>query len=533
MAETRGEDGRSQILCNDIPHVHARYAARALVGWCVCLVVSGLAPAFAAIPPQGVLVVYNSRSTEAVSVVLAYRLAHLDIPESNFFDLNDTTIANTATISYDTFVQRIRNPIRAYIDLPGDPSVTSIVSLCLIRGLPHRIQDSDVANAGDDPSVTITELEHGDMTAASVDSELVLLWQDLHTGEAGGTMDSKADNLIDNPYHTLSASIDTYSRDNIKVAKTLLNTSNVVWRVTGTGASQLTPGDMVLVSRIDGNSTADAIALINRSQGIVVNRRYASIILDEDARIQQLDDDDILGSPTVFNAGPDYENTRDHMRAAGWPVWYDATTLFIDATLQPRPVVLYASYGENHSPNPPGNGTYINGFHFAPGAIFNTAESYNGRALNGLGTLFAQEQVADFITAGGTFGIGMVWEPLSYSLPDNDFLTKNLLVNNMTWGEAAWSAIPALSWMQVVIGDPLAQVTVVDQPADFDTDGDVDLEDLVYLESCTTGPALGPLANSCTDADLDHDGDVDQADFGIFQHCQTAISPTGKPSCAD
>ncbi|UCG33989.1 MAG: hypothetical protein JSU68_04995 [Phycisphaerales bacterium] len=56
---------------------------------------------------------------------------------------------------------------------------------------------------------------------------------------------------------------------------------------------------------------------------------------------------------------------------------------------------------------------YTRQYELARGAIFNTIESYNGRALDGLGTLYEHGQVADFISAGGTFGIGHVWEPLA------------------------------------------------------------------------------------------------------------------------
>ena len=83
-------------------------------------------------------------------------------------------------------------------------------------------------------------------------------------------------------------------------------------------------------------------------------------------------------------------------------------------------------------------------FFFAPGAIFNTIESYNGRALNGLGTKFNQEQVADFIAAGGTFAVGSVFEPFSFSIPDNEFLFQRMLVPHKYWGEAAYMALPML-----------------------------------------------------------------------------------------
>jgi hypothetical protein len=164
--------------------------------------------------------------------------------------------------------------------------------------------------------------------------------------------------------------------------------------------------------------------------------------------------------------------------------------------------------------------------------MFNTIESYNGRGLNGLGTLFGQEQVADFIAAGGTFGIGHVWEPFSISIADNDVLFNAMLVRGMTWAEAAWTAIPVLSWMHVVIGDPLGRVVqVIDQPADFDANARVDAADLDFLQDCQTGPALDSLPPACGDADLNGDGTVDQIDFAILQRCLSPTAATLYPSC--
>ena len=51
--------------------------------------------------------------------------------------------------------------------------------------------------------------------------------------------------------------------------------------------------------------------------------------------------------------------------------------------------------------------------------------------------------------------------------------------------------------------------------ADFDGDGDVDLQDFTIFQGCYTQPPVG----SCAPCDLDCDGDIDLDDFRIFQ-CQ-------------
>jgi uncharacterized protein (TIGR03790 family) len=504
--------------------------------------IAAAVPARADILPEQVLVVYNSQSADALDVTDAYLLAHPDIPSANIFDLNDATIANTADISYSDFVGKIRNPIRSFINASGAPAPADIVSIVLIHGIPHRILDTDKPTAGDYPNQQADEVNAGDATAASVDADLVLLWQALDSGEAGGRMDSLSDNMIDNPYHQSSASIQSFSRSNISRAKSFSNLGDFAWQTnTSPPSSRLTPGDMYLVCRIDGTTSANAVAAINRAQGIMVNQRYVLTILDEDGRSNQLDDDAVF-SPPVFNAGNDYEEARDALQADGWLVDYDATSLFITGDDQWGPVIAYAGYGENHSPGPSGAGIYIDGFILTPGAIFNTIESYNGRAFNGLGAppccpsvaSCCQEQVADFIAAGGTFGIGQVWEPFSFSVPDNEFLFVNFLVNGLTWAEAAYSSIPALSWSQIVVGDPLARVElVVDQPADFEGDGDVDQADFGLFQQCLTGALIPQTYPPCLIADLDGDGDVDLSDFGGLQRCYSGPEILGDPDCLE
>lgn len=468
-----------------------------------------------------VLVVFNSASSDAVILKDAYLAAHPDLPAANVLDLNDASLL-VADLSYADFITKVRNPIRAYLSLPGQPGPSDIIAIVLIRPFPHRVLDTDAGAVGDSPNAASVEFAppssggQGDATFASVDAELVLLWQNLDAGEVGGTMDSRSDNMIDNPYHQSATRITLFSRNNIQTQKIFTNQLNVVWRLAGAGATRLTPGDMYLVCRIDGNSLADAQALIERSQDIFVNKAVVRVLLDEYnvSGNNDLDDDSLLTSGDPFLAGDDFEETVPILQADGWDVRYDGTSNFIDSTEETLPLIAYASYGENHDvgglgEDPPGSGTYIDNFNFPPGAMFNTFESYNGRALNGLATFFGQEQSADFIAAGGTFAVGNVWEPFTFTLPDNEFLFPRMLVNGMQWGEAAYTSLPALSWHQIVIGDPLAYYQIINDvglpKGDLDGNGLVNGEDVQWFVQIvlngtagyrTIFPALDPIARA-------------------------------------
>ncbi|MCB9854923.1 MAG: hypothetical protein H6818_04490 [Phycisphaerales bacterium] len=486
-------------------------------------------PAWASITARQVLVVYNSTAAGSDEVLHAYISAHPDLPPENILDLNNAAISG-ADLTWTQFSTLVRAPIRDYLNAPGNPTPQGIISILLLRPFPHRILDTDAGFVCDDPNLIGNELVNGDATCASLDAELVLLWQNMEAGEAGGALDSLLDNMIVNPYHTSTTPISAFSRSRIQSQHSFVNLSGFAWGIS-TDTNRLTPGDMYLVCRIDANSTEEAVALVERSQRLIANKTTATILLDEFdvTAANELDDDGLFTSGDPFVAGDDYEETTAALTSAGWSVIYDDTFDFITGSELMLPLLGYASYGENHSfggagENPPGAGTYINDFTFDPGAVFNTIESFNGRALNGLGTSFGQEQVADFIGVGGTFAVGNVWEPFSAFVADNEFLLPRLLADapasRFMWAEAAYASIPALSWSQIVIGDPLGRFDIVDDdvslPGDLDDDGDIDDVDaglftLLLLDGYNSYraqfPALDPYARADFSGDYQFEGD--------------------------
>ena len=499
----------------------------------------------AAITEAQVLVVYNSASADGTALKNSYLAAHPGIPANHVFNLNDASLL-VSQVTYADFVAKIRNPIRNYLTSLGAAELQSIISIVLIRPIPHRVFDSDNVVVGDNPSGMIAEFlppgsgGQADVTYASVDAELVLLWQNLDAGEAGGAMDSKSDNLIDNPYHMLSTEIHTFSRANIQTQKTLATFGGlgVTWVSSGAGATALTSGDLYLVCRIDAPSLAAAQASIGRAQNLYANKATQIILLDAyDGALAGgwIDNGALYTSGDPFNAGIDYSDTRTVLQGQGWTVRYDTTTNFVDPPEETRTLIGFASYGENHSANgagdnPAGDGTYpTSGYRYGRGAIFNPLESYSGRDLNGLGQHpgIPQGQVGDFIGAGGTFAVGLVWEPLSFAVADNEFIMQRMLVNQRTWAEAAYSGIPVLSWQHVVLGDPLGRFqAILNDPGlpkgDMDGSGSVNGRDIHwFVQVMTQGiagyrtafPTLDPIARG----DFTNDLVVDAADVPAFR----------------
>jgi hypothetical protein len=446
------------------------------------------------------------------------------------FDLagSGAAVTDSMSLSYADFRAKVRNPIRAHLTAQG--LTRQVRCLVMTKGLPHRMDDSDAANIGDNPGAFIDEFNGFDVTCASVDSELTLLWQDLHSGENGNASDSKDDGVIVNPYWKSAAPINSFTSANILTAKALSATSfGPVWQTGGSAPTRLTAGDMYLVTRLDGRTVADVQAMIARGKSILYDTNTDAVILDESGSngVADASGGGELDNQSALSglwAGDDYEKTRDYLttadrRFAAANVRYDAlgnaANFFVGPRLSPtggvlvtNRVALLATYGSNHAgtfPTTPGGQSvaiiFAESFNYANGAIFNTIESYNGRNFGGIGDgPVPQEQCSDFIAAGGTLAIGHVWEPLADTIADNEFLAKNFLAGNLSWAEAAWTSIPCLSWMHVVIGDPLARPSRTSE--DVDGSGRVGTGDLYAWQASPTDIDRSGAANAADRAVL-------------------------------
>ncbi len=460
-----------------------------------CIASPALAGDPTGLTPDRVMILYNSQNADSLATRNLYVAAHPDVTLE--LDLNDATIQPGVNFNRNNYLNKIRAPLLTYLagtTTGGAPLSQQVICIVTTRGLPARINGS-------------SEFEISS-SWASLESELTLIHQDL---EAAGTsnLPFRYSSLIDNPYHTrLNDPIDTYSRAAITSPRTFQYFTPGVWRLSG-----LTPGDFYMVVRIDaapseGATALDNIAdLLDRSQSPIVNVCDTQVLLDEFGCADQFDDDS-LGS--LFPGGDDLGQTRQALESAGFAVTHDQTTNWVDFSELPdaRPLVVFTTYGENHDisgcgDDPPGAGTYPFDYPYAPGAMLISYESFNGNSIYDGTPRQGQAQVLDFLAAGGTFTIGHVREPFTFAIPDTQYLSRNLLVNQMTFAEAAYSAIPALSWQTTPVGDPLARVTVVAGTIDLDADGDIDADDLYAYE-------LAP-------ADVNCDGSINDDDRRALQ----------------
>lgn len=133
-----------------------------------------------------------------------------------------------------------------------------------------------------------------------------------------------------------------------------------------------------------------------------------------------------------------------------------------------RDVIAYASWGSND----PGRKERDLGFQWLPGAIATEYVSTNGRTfarppdswnLGNWGdpkTWFSgapQTLTADYIHQGATGASGHVLEPFLQFTPHPD-LVLPAYYRGRNLAESFWVGIPALSWMNIVVGDPLCSL---------------------------------------------------------------------------
>jgi uncharacterized protein (TIGR03790 family) len=200
-----------------------------------------------------------------------------------------------------------------------------------------------------------------------------------------------------------------------------------------------------LVTRLTGYDFADVKGIIDRA---LAARNRGNFVID----LKRLD------------STPGNGWLRDAARALPKDrVILDDTGKVLD---RQRDVIAYASWGSN-DPDRKQRGL---GFQWLPGAIMTEYVSTNGRSFvrppdswNIGGSwadpkvLFAgspQSLTADYIHEGATGASGHVYEPYLQFTPRPDILLP-AYYHGRNLAESYYLAIPALSWMNIVVGDPL------------------------------------------------------------------------------
>jgi uncharacterized protein (TIGR03790 family) len=264
-----------------------------------------------------------------------------------------------------------------------------IAALVVCRGVPLRISHDATLYREVKPFTARSEFR---TNAASVDAELALLPQ---------------------PNHPINAFV--------------LNPLFQNEHPTAFDAAQV-----VIVSRLDGPTTADALALIDNAvrgeRDGLLGRAYVD-----------LSNRDPMGNRWL-------EATAAQLRDLGFDTDVDGAPALIPMTARFDAPVLYFGWYASDA----GGVFALPGFRFPPGAIALHIHSYSAATLRSATSGWVGPMVARGVTATA----GNVYEPY-LQLTHRPNLLLRALSRGKMFAEAGYFALQALSWQEVLIGDPL------------------------------------------------------------------------------
>jgi len=351
---------------------------------------------------ENVAVVINDLSPDSQRIGEHYVRVR-GIPPSNVFRIR-TAVSDA--IGRDEYLRAIEGPLGKAIARAGlQDRVHFIV---LTKGIPLRILGRTGVQ-GDE---------------ASVDSELTLLYRRL-TGQAVTPA-----GVVENPYFL--------GGRELTEAKPFSHRDH----------------DIYLVTRLDGFTTDDAIALVERARTVGDKAVDGKIVLDQRA------------SPPASNAGDELiERAAHRLEASGHEgrVVLETTP---NAARGITGVIGRFAWGAAD----PSQRMRTAGVTFAPGAIAANIASFDARTFQpppeswqptasaDRSTWFAGSAdglIGDLIRDGVTGVSGQVGEALLRGAVRPEILLPAYLAG-FTLAEAYYLALPTLSWQAVIVGDPLA-----------------------------------------------------------------------------
>ena len=372
-----------------------------------------------------ILLVWNTNSANDLEIKNYYASPYTGrgIPEDHILGL--PLDADHEAISRDYYNSDIRDPIRTYID--DQPFARdSIYYIVTTKDVPLKVQ----SNGGS-----------GYLNSyATVDSELCLLYE---------TYDLQQH--LDNPYYG------HFSSGFPPTGKKGDPAKSQEWKPFQFSRDGVTMN--YLVTRLTGWNVDDVKAMIDRSLNPYSGSEFYVILDDANKNYDMMNEptaDDSEDATSVLDrtlGGTHYYSDTDHQ---GDKITAD----FLQDPNISDHVIGYCSHGV-HSGYP---NEYILenlGFGYPNGALFMSYESFNGRTFRGGPYPHpGHGQVADFIAMGGTGGIGNVYEPYSDACGDESIIFAEYLNCDRNLAEALYKGLRRVSWVEVVVGDPLCKVNV-------------------------------------------------------------------------
>lgn len=382
-----------------LPRLHGRTLEKfVLVGAAVLGFWLGPAQAEQALAPATV-VVYNSEAPEAVQLAKFYAEKR-GIARDHLVPLRCST---EEEISREDYERTIARPLLAIfkkrgwwrtreVDGAEEVTTSSIRFLALIKGMPLKIRPAE-----NHPDKKPGDNPVAQRNEASVDSELTRLPRGV----------SSIYGAINNPY--------------FKSYRRIMDGEDL---------------PLLLVSRLDGPNAAIVRQMITDAIETEKRGLWGRAFIDR-----------------AKNNSPGYElgdvwlgEVVKQLRKAGIPTVEEETTeIFAEGYPMSDCALYYGWYADRAL------GPFVDPlFRFVPGAVAVHIHSYSAATLRDP----AGHWVGPLLAHGAAAALGNVYEPYLQLTTHLDILNDRLL-HGFTLAESAYMSLPALSWMSVVVGDPL------------------------------------------------------------------------------
>ena len=349
---------------------------------------------------QSTIVLYNEAVPNSVELAKFYAEQRSIAPD-HLIGLNSSTEEEISRQEYDT---TIADPLREIFKqrhwwtLSEPPGQTPVVTasairfVAVIKGVPLKIR-STTDYPGDQPRPGPT----GSRNDASVDSELAMLG--LYSRQISGP--------IPNRYFQSFRAISDFENPTL-----------------------------LLVCRLDAPTAATV-------QGMIVD----SIATEKSGLWGRAYVDGAHKTGTDFAAGDEWlGEVTAQLHKVGIPVVYDDTPAIFPAAYPMTDCALYYGW---YAGNVAGPFTRPD-FRFVPGAIAVHIHSFSAKTLHDS----SANWVAPLVSKGAAASLGYVYEPYLQLTAHLDIFNDRLL-HGFTFAESAYMSIQALSWMSVMVGDPL------------------------------------------------------------------------------
>lgn len=435
-----------------------------------------LAEAQTSLPDSShVLVVYNFLDQTSIDVKNYYQQRR-GIPESNIVPLNslfnqwitdpatqdshyielrqqgeaivDTFNTNTWCATKHAWIyfnEKIAKPIANYLNttyVNNAPLKDIVRFIAIAKGVPFKIH-ARTAIGGNSESRNVVVDRLLCLVGETIDDPDALLdyfWAD-------SCFYNPFDDFIVNPYYNVDPN---FSMEENFLPNHYSKSINLFGQ----------PRDLTLsylVSRLDAPFLDTVKSMIDRSIAAINSSNYDWFI----------DSDPAPCSGAGFLKS---SNTKEVFDALGITNYFIDNTETIYTNYNIKPIMSYSSNGIWTSVGPGCDVMYFDSsyiqsqltFTYAPGAIFNTAESFNG---NTIGTwpiirLNGQGQIPEFMLTGGTVGVCQAYHGTNRGgsrIIDNSIMLPSYAMG-YTFIEAAYMGMNYLTDERVFIGDPLTRI---------------------------------------------------------------------------